>query len=34
MGLGKTAAELAGAGDEFAKTEDQVFGPAPGQGEG
>jgi hypothetical protein len=32
LGLGKTAAGLAGAGDAFAATEDRVFGPAPEAG--
>lgn len=32
LGLGKTAAGLAGAGDAFAAAEDQVFGPAPEAG--
>lgn len=30
-GLGKTAADAAGYGDQFSKAEDQVFGPAPKQ---
>ncbi len=29
LGLGKTAAELAGAGEAYERTEDEVFGPAP-----
>ena len=32
LGVAKTAAGLAGVGDEFAKTEDDVFGPAPEAG--
>ena len=31
LGVAKTTANLIGVGDEFARTEDRMFGPAPGE---